>query len=81
MLYGREFELKKWLLAETHFGGGLFSYGSSDIQKNINEFIIPLVVKIRYKTGDRFSIGLRFSYNINSLNNLYSAGLLLQWNY
>jgi hypothetical protein len=81
LLYGREFELKEWLFAETHLGGGLFFYGSSDTPTYISAFAVPIVGKIRFKTGERFSIGLRFTYLFNSFNNLYAGGLSLQWNY
>jgi hypothetical protein len=81
LLYGREFELKEWLFAETHLGGGLFFYDSSDSPIHISTFSVPIVGKIRFKTGERFSIGLRLTYLFNSFNNLYSGGLSLQWNY
>jgi hypothetical protein len=41
---------------------------------------LPMVIKLRYRTGDKFSIGLKFQANINSVENVYSVGLLLQWN-
>lgn len=81
LLYGREFVLEDWFLVETHLGGGMFFYGSSDLEGNISEFAVPLVGKVRFKTGERFSIGLRFTYIFNSFSNLYSGGLLLQWDY
>ena len=81
LLYGREFELEHWFLVETHLGAGMFSYGSSDLLKNVSEFAIPVIGKLRFQTGDKFSIGLRLTYIFNSFSNLYSAGILLQWNY
>ncbi|MFK2820466.1 hypothetical protein U0L90_10090 [Flavobacteriaceae sp. LMIT009] len=79
LLYGREFELNEWLFFETHTGGGMFFYNSTDLTKGVSELAIPLVGKLRFKTGNKFSIGLRLSYIFNSFNNLYSAGLSLQW--
>ena len=79
-LYGREFEIKRWLFVDTHAGIGLFFRNDSD-NSNLIAAGIPLVTKLRFKTGDKFSIGLKFQANINSIENIYSAGLLLQWNY
>ena len=79
-LYGREFEIKRWLFIDTHAGIGLFFRNDSD-NSNLIAAGIPLVTKLRFKTGDKFSIGLKFQANINSIENIYSAGLLLQWNY
>ncbi|MCK0180329.1 hypothetical protein MWU50_13595 [Flavobacteriaceae bacterium S0862] len=62
LLYGREYELKKWLFADAHIGSGMFFYSSTEFNKNISEFAIPLVGKLRFKTDEKFSIGLRLSY-------------------
>lgn len=80
MLYGRETGLSKKLLVDAHAGIGLIVYNDL-YNTRLIEAGIPLVTKIRYKTGDKFSIGLKFQANINSAENVYSAGLLLQWNY
>jgi len=80
ILYGREFKLKKWLFVDTHAGIGLFFRNDSRNTKLI-PIGIPLVTKLRFKTGDKFSIGFKFQANINSIDNIYSVGLLLQWNY
>lgn len=81
LLYGREFKLKKWFFIDTHAGIGLFFYNHNHSGGNhISEIGIPIVTKLRFKTGDKFSIGLKFQANINSFENIYSAGLLLQWN-
>ena len=80
ILYGREFSLTKWLFVDTHAGIGLFIRNDHH-NTTLTEAGIPLVAKLRFKTGDKFSIGLKFQANINSIENIYSAGILLQWNY
>ncbi len=78
ILYGRELKLKEWLFIDIHGGAGLFLYNNNST--HFTEIGVPLVTKLRFKTGDKFSIGLKFQANINSVNNIYSVGLLLQWN-
>ena len=80
ILYGRELGLSKRFFLDTHAGIGLIVFNDL-YDTRLLEAGIPLVTKIRYKTGDKFSIGLKFQANINSAENVYSAGLLLQWNY
>ena len=80
ILYGREFKIKKWLFVDTHAGIGLFLKNDSR-NKKMMKAGIPLVTKLRFKTGDKFSFGFKFQANINSIENIYSVGLLLQWNY
>jgi hypothetical protein len=81
VLYGREFMLNKTVFIDTHLGLGYFSFKSS--ARNFDRLTtigIPLAVKVRYKTAKRFSIGIQFQANINSINNIYTIGVLLQWN-
>jgi hypothetical protein len=80
ILYGREFKIKKWLFVDTHAGIGIFFRNDSH-NSRLTAVGIPLVTKLRFKTGDKFSIGFKFQGNINSIENIYSAGLLFQWNY
>jgi hypothetical protein len=79
VLYGRELKLRDWFFIDFSAGAGLFrlKYSKSSEQA----LGIPLVTKIRFKTGEKFSIGIKLQGNINSVENIYSVGLLLQWNY
>jgi hypothetical protein len=79
ILYGRELKLKDWLFIDFSAGAGLFRLKYS--KSNEQALGIPLVTKIRFKTGEKFSIGFKLQGNINSVENIYSIGLLLQWNY
>lgn len=79
ILYGRELKLKKWFFIDANAGVGLFLY-NGEIGR-FSEIGIPFVTKLRFKTGDKFSIGIKLQSNINKIDNIYSAGLLLQWNY
>ena len=80
ILYGKEFKLTDWFLIETHAGIGLFSYTYSEDIKETKTGI-PLVTKLRFKTGDRFSLGLKLQANINSIENIRSFGIVLQGNH
>ncbi|OUR94467.1 hypothetical protein A9Q87_02170 [Flavobacteriales bacterium 34_180_T64] len=79
ILYGRALKLKEWFFIDTNAGVGLFLYNNGN--NRFSEIGIPLVAKFRFKTGDKFSIGIKLQANINRIDNIYSAGLLLQWNY
>lgn len=85
LLYGREFELLKWLSIDPYAGIGLirFSYDYDNMfssgRENDTDLGIPILAKIRFKTGKIFSLGFKLQTNINSIQNLYSIGLILQW--
>ena len=78
LLYGRQFGLFKWLFFDAHTGFGLFHYNGYNGKQT--KFGFPLVTKLRFKTGEEFSIGFKGEANFNSIEELYMFGLLLQWN-
>ncbi|WP_411893512.1 hypothetical protein [Winogradskyella sp. A2] len=77
-MFGREHEIANWLFIDTHTGIGLF-YRNDNNASQV-DIGIPLQLKLRFKIGERFSIGLRVQANWNSIRSLYTYGLLLQWN-
>jgi len=79
-MYGREFELIDWLFIDTHAGLGVLFY-DDPYDFTLTKAGVLLLTKLRFKTGDKFSIGLSFQVNTNSIKNIYAVGLLLQWNY
>lgn len=81
ILYGRELMINKTIFIDTHIGLGYFSFKPDEISdKRSSTLGVPLVVKLRFKTGKRFSMGLRFQVNINSVNSTCTTGIVLQWN-
>lgn len=86
LLYGREWTLGSSIHVELHGGAGYFFFkkrGSSflGIGDETNTTIgFPLVFKLKFRTGKRFCLGFRIERNFNSINNIASIGLLLQWN-
>lgn len=80
ILYGREFEVLRKLYIDTHAGLGVLIVNYSR-HPNLTKVGIPIILKVRYKTGNKFSIGIRSQVNINEIENISSVGLLLQWNY
>ena len=70
-------------------GGFFFSYSQAGFQKieiedsggfNNPRLTFPVVAKLNFRTGPRFSLGLQATYSINSLVTIYSLGIVLQWN-
>lgn len=71
--YGREFELNHWLYLDAFAGLGYFSIAGSG---TVN---LPVQLKLRFKTGDRFSLGFNMQSHFNFERTMYSSGILLQW--
>ncbi len=92
LLYGRELFLKKWLYIDLYGGlgyfgstvttgivpSGLFSYSEYKHDRS-GTIGLHLQSKIRFKTGSRFSLGIQFHTNVNSINTIYSLGTFFQW--
>lgn len=79
LLYGRAFKLSEVVYIDTHAGAGIFGFNDHRDTK-LTRIGIPLIAKLRFKTGDRFSLGLKFQANINSIQNSMAVGIVLQWN-
>ncbi|MBT8274217.1 MAG: hypothetical protein KJO77_10445 [Bacteroidia bacterium] len=79
LVYGREFKLSPVVHIDVHAGGGIFGFNDHRELK-LRRFGLPLIAKLRFKTGERFSLGLKFQANINSFKNLLATGIVLQWN-
>ena len=90
LLYGREFKLSKGVYAEVHTGtgliyinefksGGLFS-GLPSTTTTLNTIGFPIIGKLRFHTGPRFSIGIQLGLNVNSVGTISTGGVFVQWN-
>lgn len=85
LLYGREFELLDWLSIDPYAGIGFIRFsgdydtGFDYVHENVTELGIPILAKIRFKTGKIFSLGFKLQTTINPISTLYSLGLILQW--
>ena len=79
LLFGREFKLIKRFFIEGHTGIGFLFYNTYN--GHFSEIGVPIALKLRFKTKAKFSIGLKLQTCINSFDNIFSGGLLLQWNY
>ena len=86
LMYGREFALARTAFFEIHGGAGYFNFRSVDVdpnrsgQETAQTIGFPLMGKLRFHTGPRFSIGLQMGANFNSANTIWTAGVVLQWN-
>ena len=86
LMYGREFTLARTVFFEIHGGAGYFNFRSVDVdpnrsgQETAETIGLPLMGKLRFHTGPRFSIGLQMGANFNSAHTIWTAGIVLQWN-
>lgn len=88
ILYGREFRLSNRWFLETHAGVGYLyledpqhnSFFQTYYQRNFRSIMgFPIMAKLRFMTGKKFSVGLLLQTNINSEFPIYSSGVSLQW--
>lgn len=78
LLYGKEIEFAPWFFTDANIGAGLLRIKHEDSD---SFFLgIPIQLKLRFKTGKRFSFGLRFQSNLNSERSIHTYGIVLQWN-
>ncbi len=88
VFYGRELRITRTIYLEGHAGTGYFSYKALSggfftvVSEDVNEATVglPIMGKLRIHTGPRFSIGLKFGVNINSVQTIKTFGISLQWN-
>lgn len=86
VLYGKELSISRVAFLDIHAGAGYFSLKSPRIDlenrgyERKSTIGIPIAAKLRFKTGKRFSLGFQFQMNINSVKNIYTTGIVLQWN-
>lgn len=83
LLIGKQFHVSGKFFIDTHVGAGVIFQNSNYYSQRVHSTNvgIPIVVKPRFKIGDKFSLGLKLQANINSETNIYSTGILLQFNY
>lgn len=86
LMYGREFALARTVFFEIHGGVGYFNFRSEDVdpnrpgQETVQTIGFPLMGKLRFHTGPRFTIGLQIGANFNSAHTIWTVGIVLQWN-
>lgn len=81
LFYGKEFKLSKKTLVEIHSGLGYFYFEPASYYQNSSYVIgLPITTKFRFIGKSKFSFGFQLHANINSVNTVYSLGVLLQWN-
>jgi len=80
--YVKELKLNKTIHFDVFPGLGYFSFKHQNVNydlKRVTGLGIPLGTKLRFKVGKRFSLGLGYLLNFNSINNINTLGILLQW--
>lgn len=88
LTYGKQWVFtNRWVL-EAHAGLGYFEhnyYGLDEFDSNrfVKESTIgfPIRAKLIYYLGDHFGLGVNPNLNVNSLNTVLSAALLLQFRF
>ncbi len=87
LTYGRKWLVAKDLYFEGHIGFGLFSYniddGAASILFDLPDSTIgfPIRAKLLFYPVKRFGIGINPNFNINSIENAYSANFIFQYNF
>ena len=62
------------------YSGGLFgSYDYEDIDYSQDTIGFALQMRMNYVFKNNFSLGLQLHTNLNSINNVFSMGLVLEW--
>lgn len=81
VLYGRELKFNKTIFLDVNGGLGYFSFKTkkNDVFNRHNKVGLPVGLTLRFKTGKRFSLGLKFSSNINSVNVIHTTGITFHW--
>ncbi len=89
IMYGRAFEVKKWLSFDLFAGLGYAnikynldtSSGFDDKFTSQKTVGFPLQVKIRFLSNKSISLGLEQNVNINDTSVLSKTGMFLQYNF
>ncbi|CAL2056420.1 hypothetical protein [Tenacibaculum sp. 190524A05c] len=89
IMYGRAFEVKKWLSFDFFGGIGYAnikynldtSNGFDDEFKSIKTVGFPLQLRIRFITSRLFSIGMEQNVNVNSISTLSRTGGFIQFSF
>ncbi len=82
LMYGRGYIITNWMKIEFFAGFGYFIF---DYKKDsLDHFKVKTMgtiiqSRLRFSAGKVFSLGLQFHNNINSINNIHSTGIFLQW--
>ncbi len=81
--YGREVSLSKSIKFDWHAGAGYFRYvknAGNSLSEEFSTLGIPVMSKLRFLIGGKFSVGLQFQVNFNTENILYNGGIVFQFN-
>lgn len=85
LLYGREFNLTNWLVFNINAGLGYYHQNSSLFftDNKIKEATInfPAEVSLIFTPQNKIAFGLNSDYNINRLNNTFSGGMFIRYNF
>ena len=88
-LYERSFTLNEIVFAEVFLGAGYFQFNTYGVIDPINgkkgeierdTVGFPIGAKVQFRLGPRYSMGVKFGGNINSVETVGIVGLVLQWN-
>lgn len=82
LLYGRELPITKRFFLEGFTGFGYYKQKSkTDFKLTGSDISVPINLKLIFKTGKHFTLGLNNNYSINSLSNNFSSNLVLGYNF
>lgn len=81
LLYSREFELSKKIYLEPQMGLGYIIQSNTSDAGGKSAVGFPIKLKIIFKTGEKFGIGIMPSVNINNVNTFYTANVVLHFKF
>ena len=86
LMYGREFPINNWLVAEGFIGVGYINFRKENqdtdwtTQKN-QALNLPVSLKILFLNGKVFRMGVNTNINLNSFEVLYATNLIFQFRF
>lgn len=81
LLYGREIKVSKGILFEPYVGlGYIIQSNTSDAGGN-SAIGLPISTKLLFQLSRKFAMGLNPNVNINNVNTIYSANILLRFGF
>ncbi|OYX86332.1 MAG: hypothetical protein B7Y83_01735 [Flavobacteriales bacterium 32-34-25] len=81
LLYGRDIKVSKGISFEPYIGLGYIIQSNTSEAGGNSAIGLPIRAKFLFQVSKKFAIGLNPSANINNVNTMYSANILLRFGF
>ena len=81
LIYGREITISKVISFEPYLGLSYIIQSNTSEAGGKSAIGLPIKAKLFFQTGKKFAIGINPNVNINNVNTIYSANLLLRFKF